>query len=168
VAIRVFRWDRKKLLRFALAAVLGGAILWCGALPFGIAARQGRLLGAALQITPWNMAFAGLLAFFLLVGTSRWRSLVLVAPLCYLGNISYGLYLIHLLIFSGYDRLIDREWPELAKNLGHFSALTLRFFVVLSISIGIAHLSRWTFEEYFLRMKDRAQAGRTALERRLD
>lgn len=94
LAIRIFRWNRRRLLKISATVLVVSFATWCLGIPFGILARKGNYLGAALQVTPINVGFTGLLTLFLLVGTSRWKSLVLARPLRYLGYISYGLYLI--------------------------------------------------------------------------
>jgi peptidoglycan/LPS O-acetylase OafA/YrhL len=82
------RRDLKKV----SAAALGLAVLiaLCGA-PFGVFSRA-RLLGASLMLTAAHLFFLALLGFALLLGTSRWSSLVNRPVLRFFGEISYGLY----------------------------------------------------------------------------
>ena len=51
------------------------------------------------------MVFAGVLLLVLLLGTSARRRYVNNSVLRFLGYISYGLYLVHLLALRMYDRL---------------------------------------------------------------
>ncbi len=73
------------------------------------------------------------------------------ASLAFLGYISYGLYLVHPLIFSIYDKLVA---GRLLGGYPHeFSLLVLRGAVVAGCSVGIATVSRRYFEQLFLRRK---------------
>jgi peptidoglycan/LPS O-acetylase OafA/YrhL len=135
------------LFAFGAAAAAGGA-------PFGILTRS-RLLGATLQHTVIDLLFSGVLLFFLLAGTAPWGKLVHNAGLRFVGRISYGLYLVHLLVFRLYDKLCRRLMPSLIPMDGHFAKVVLRFVVAGGGAIVIAYLSRRFFEERFLRLKDR-------------
>jgi peptidoglycan/LPS O-acetylase OafA/YrhL len=101
----------------------------------------------ATYLEPWLLAFSGLLLFaFLhpaLAAAAAFR------PLIFLAKISYGLYLCHAFLFN----LINRHWPLHDSAHGLFPQLVLRFVVEASVSIAIAAISRYTFEEFFLRHK---------------
>jgi peptidoglycan/LPS O-acetylase OafA/YrhL len=69
--------------------------------------------------------------------------------LVFLGYISYGLYLVHMVVFRLYDR---QAAGSRLGNIDHsFSALTLRAVVCSALSILLAWLSRSTLEAWFLR-----------------
>lgn len=121
--------------------------------PFGIAARN-RLLGAGLQWTVINVFFAGFLLLFLLAGSSTARRYVNFSALRFLGYISYGLYLDHLLAFRIYDRICRHYLPQFIPSSGHFGLVLLRFALAGGGAIAAAYLSRRFFEERFLRLKD--------------
>jgi len=121
--------------------------------PFGILTRN-RLLGAALQFTTINGFFGGILLFFLLIGTSNAKRYVSFSPLRFLGYLSYGLYLNHLLAFRIYDRICRHYLPQFRPSSGHFALVVLRFALAGGGAIGAAYLSRRFFEERFLRLKD--------------
>jgi peptidoglycan/LPS O-acetylase OafA/YrhL len=145
---------RQQVGRIALALFgIGLAAAVAGA-PFGILTRN-RMLGAAFQHTVIDVLFCALLLFFLLAGTAAWGKLVNNAGLRFLGRISYGLYLVHLLIFRLYDDLCRRFLPSWLPSDGQFSKMILNFVVAATAAIGIAYLSRRFFEEPFLRLKDR-------------
>jgi peptidoglycan/LPS O-acetylase OafA/YrhL len=112
------------------------------------------MLGASLQLTLVNTFFAGLLLLFLVLGTSSRKWLVNSTILAFFGYISYGLYLIHPLIFRIYDKVTARFWPWLHPSVGHFGLIVLRFAVVSATAIGLAYLSRKYYEEWFLRRKE--------------
>jgi peptidoglycan/LPS O-acetylase OafA/YrhL len=72
----------------------------------------------------------------------------------FFGDISYGLYLIHLLLFQIYDRLNGvgfRHDPRL---------LLVRFVIANGLAILVATLSRRYFESPVLRLKSRIAAAR--------
>ena len=126
--------------------------------PLGILTRD-RPLGAALQLTVLNLAFGGALLLVLLLGTSQWKRYVNSPVLGFFGYISYGLYLIHLLVFRIYDRLAQLVWAPLQPRDGQFGLIVLRFVCVFALSTGLAYLSRTFFEERFLRLKQPLAPG---------
>ncbi len=75
--------------------------------------------------------------------------------LIFLGNISYGLYLVHMLVYRLYDRQV--AGTALARINRSFPALTLRAVACSGISILLAWLSRSTLEALFLGRPSRAQ-----------
>lgn len=106
-------------------------------------------------VAGWFLVLAGSVLFFLsALGTParlvpRW--------LAYLGRISYGLYLVHSLVFFlTFDKALPflrRSFPGVAlpesvRNLVWTA-------VVLAVSIGLASLSFQYFERPFLRLKSR-------------
>ena len=112
------------------------------------------MLGAALQFTILNVFFAGILLLFLLAGTSNARRYVNLSGLRFLGYLSYGLYLDHLLAFRMYDRICRHYLPQFTPSAGRFELVLLRFVLAGGAAIGAAYLSRRFFEERFLRLKD--------------
>lgn len=143
VAILLRIWEEKRqYLRRLVAASLVTAFLLS---PFAATYRE-TAAGAALQVVPWHALFMGVLGAFLLIGTSRLKYLVHIPILRFFGRISYGLYLVHLLVFDAFDRLT--RWHGL-------SGLALRFCVAATVAIVLAWLSREYFEERFLRHHSR-------------
>ena len=105
-------------------------------------------LNAATYLEPWLLGFTGvvLLAFL----HPRCATFTACRPLIFLAKISYGLYLCHPFLFN----LISRHWPLHAPGrAGLLPELLLRFLVETAISVAFATLSRYTFEEFFLRLK---------------
>ena len=102
-----------------------------------------------------HIFFAGILVLFLLVGSSARKGWVNIATLQFFGYISYGLYLIHLLVFRIYDRVSRKFWPPLLPSDGHFLLVVFRFLIAGGLAVGFAYLSRRYFEEAFLKLKDR-------------
>jgi peptidoglycan/LPS O-acetylase OafA/YrhL len=146
--------SRRQVVQVSVALFLSGAALAAGGASFGILTRN-RLLGAALQYSVIDVLFSGLLLFFLLAGSAPWGKLARNRTLRFIGRISYGLYLVHLLVFRMYDKACRRFAPSLLPTDGHFSIVLARFAVAGCTAILIAYLSRRFFEEPFLRLKDR-------------
>jgi len=152
--LRVRRPSRRqvRLLVYALAGLATG--LYLTALPWGIWTRE-RPLGAALQVVPWHLYFVALLAAFLLLGTSRWKYLPQAKMLRFFGEISYGLYLYHLLFFEGFNYFVARYF---SPKLGPGPELVVRFLVASSLAIAFSYVSRKQFEDRFLRLKTKITA----------
>jgi len=130
-------------------------------LPFGISTRN-QVLGAGLQETVINTFFAGVLLVFLLAGSGAAKRYVNIPVFRFLGYISYGLYLDHLLVFRMYDRICRNYFPRLLPSSNHFELVLLRFAVGAGAAVGAAYLSRRFFEERFLRLKDSLMPGASA------
>jgi peptidoglycan/LPS O-acetylase OafA/YrhL len=75
--------------------------------------------------------------------------------LIFFGNISYGLYMIHLLVFLSYDRFVPGVLPQSLGQPNSWLGVWLRFAIVAAVAVGISYLSRRYFEEPFLRLKDK-------------
>ncbi len=137
----------------ALMSFAASAIIFSVGFPFGIL-RASRLFGASLRETGLNCFFAGAVALALLAGTSHWNWLVNRPVLKFFGEISYGLYLIHMLVFDLENYAVGRLFPNLTVER-HFAQMVLLFCIALGFTVAVAYLSRWYFEEPFLRMKRR-------------
>ncbi len=114
-------------------------------------------LGASLRWTLFNVLFTGTLSAVLLLGTSRWARIVRRPALQFFGEISYGLYLVHTLVFDLVDHFATRI-TRLADQ-GNVSLILVRFLVGAGSATLIAYLSRRFFEEPFLKLKDRWAAA---------
>lgn len=130
---------------------------------FGGGARYGiflasRQAGLVLRHTALNLTFGAVVALALLIGTSPWKTLINRPVLQFFGDISYGLYLIHMLVFGLVDHTTKALLPSLVATSGHFGLIALRFGLGAGATVLIAYLSRWHFEEFFLRMKPRDAA----------
>ncbi len=147
-------WDRQQVLRLSIV-LLTLAILIAGAgYPFGILTRR-TPVGEALQLVPWNFAFAGVLGVFLLIGSGRWKRFVTPAFLLFFGQISYGLYLYHLMVFSGYAWLARKTNFESRFHITLWVEVGARMLIASTGAVVVAYLSRRYFEALFLRLKDR-------------
>ena len=152
VWLREFRPDRKKVAWVAAGLLAAAISIELLGLPLGILTRQTRM-GATLQVTPWHFAFTSVLAAALMA-RSHWGEKIRFRFLEFFGEISYGLYLYHLMVLNAFGWVVSRgmmPWFHIDSFLG----LSLRFLFVTCISVGIAYLSRRQFEDRFLRLKER-------------
>lgn len=148
-------WGARARMWLVAATLLGASLLiFAVGAPFGIFLAS-RLLGMTFRATALNLLFAGSIVLTLLIGTSRWKAIVNRPVLQFFGDISYGVYLIRMLVFDLQDHFVARYFPSLASPRGHFGEMTLLFTIAIVITVAVASLSRWYFEEPFLRMKRR-------------
>ena len=146
--------SRKKAAFAAVSFLTLSPVLLIASAPFGMLSRQ-TFLGGSLQLTLVNIFFVGILLLFLLLGSGSWKWMVGSSVLQFFGYISYGLYLVHPMIFRVYDRVTRMSWPRLQPSAEHFNLIVLRFAVVSAAAVGLSYVSRRYYEEWFLRLKDR-------------
>jgi peptidoglycan/LPS O-acetylase OafA/YrhL len=152
--VRIPGFTRRNLAQLSGAAIAVAVVFLAGGAPWGMLTRQ-RILGAMLMLTASHFLFLGLIGLSLLTGTSRWSWIVNRPFFQFFGNISYGLYLIHWLVFTWYDDVVKRFWPASYPSGGRFGLITLRFVCAGGVATLLAYLSRRFFEEPFLHLKDR-------------
>jgi peptidoglycan/LPS O-acetylase OafA/YrhL len=140
--------------RIAIALCGASLTIFVVGYPFGIF-RASRLLGMTLRESALNLLCAAILLLTLLVGSSRWKRLVNRPILQFFGEISYGVYLVHMLVFGLEDFLVNRYLPAWSSPAGHFGQMVILFTVAAAITVGLTYLSRRYFEEFFLRLKHR-------------
>jgi peptidoglycan/LPS O-acetylase OafA/YrhL len=129
-------------------AIARGLVAWPGA-PFVAAAA----VGAALW-SPWHheqylwlpLSFALLVASVVIREDQAAASILKRGPLPWLGRVSYGVYLIHMLVLAAIARAAGAALP--AGSPG-------RFLAALLASTLLALLSFRYFEKPFLSMKER-------------
>ena len=105
---------------------------------------------ATFGIAVNGILFASLIALCLRPGMTA--SLFSMGWLRWLGKVSYGVYVYHLLFRSQYEWLSYKILPRASSNL-HFVALAC---VATVGTLALASLSFYGFESRFLRLKDRA------------
>jgi len=146
-------WGTRAAMKKVTACVLLGSLALFAAGAPGIFLASHRI-GMVLRPTVLNLFFAGVVALFLLLGTSRWKWLVNRPLLQFFGEISYGVYLIHMLMFDIVDRWMPASISNLANGGWRFEFMLLRFGLGAGATVAVAYLSRRYFEEFFLRMKN--------------
>lgn len=152
-----FAPTRRSLTRMAGGSVVAAVVIWAAGWRYGILTRR-TPVGAAFQVVPWHLVFVAVLLFFLLAGTSRWKRWLTPSVLTLIGEISYGLYLYHLMCFWMIDslsaRAVARGWIA-SEWIEPFWGLWVRLLLAGIPAVVLAWLSRRYVEEPFLRLKER-------------
>jgi peptidoglycan/LPS O-acetylase OafA/YrhL len=104
---------------------------------------------APLYRLPFVLVFVALLLIVILRNRGDLPQRLPTRVLVFLGYISYGLYLVHQLIFMAYERM----FANTRLGTSEFHSIALRCVICAAVSIGIAYISRKYFEERFLRAK---------------
>lgn len=151
----LLRWPGMTVARFA-------AVGWAQ-LAVGVVGLMCLFYGGRMRAEGVLRNSAGLSCFLLICGSAvvamlcwfRERALpVWLRGFVFLGEISYGLYLIHLLLLQIYDR-------EFGTGFTHDRGLlVLRFVVANGLAVVVAVFSRRWFENPILRLKGRISAAR--------
>jgi peptidoglycan/LPS O-acetylase OafA/YrhL len=145
----------------AVALLLHGPNGFARCWPWLAASRWHCLLWLALSVAaalvpgvPWftvHVAMAMFVAACCMREDHALAPLLQLPALAYLGTISYGLYLLHMLCRN----FIGKVFGFAGVELGAFT----NFFATLLLSIVVAGLSYRYFESRFLRMKGRFERG---------
>jgi peptidoglycan/LPS O-acetylase OafA/YrhL len=146
--------SRRHVKTFTALAFGISITLFAAGAPFGIFLAR-HFLGLTLRETAVDLFFAGILGFTLLLGTSPRKWMVNLSFFQFLGKISYGIYLTHMLVFEVVAHFMQRLWPSMYLVTGRFGVMMLQFFLGGAATITITYLSRCYFEEPFLRLKER-------------
>jgi peptidoglycan/LPS O-acetylase OafA/YrhL len=144
-------WLREPSFRRVQLAGIALPLLACGAVAFFVLLPH-PLANAAGLATALNVGSTGLLSCALLTGTSRWSRVVNRPVLQFLGYISYGLYLVHVMAFRAGEILFSRPLVALISSGHSMAAVLVRALVGSVLAIVVAFLSRRSLEERFLRM----------------
>ncbi len=145
-----FNRDRLKTTAFGSVA-LWATVVAAGA-PFGILFQNNRL-GAAFSLTLTNFFFFAILATALWIGSGQYKRWVSWRILEFFGYVSYGLYLIHWLVFDRFDALVNSFRPGTYPATGQPGLILLRFVSAGAIATLIAFLSRRYLEHPILRYR---------------
>jgi len=149
MAFRGDEQERKRLIAWAPAAFLGSGVLIVVISFYARTPQFQPPLMPTVGLALCSIFFASMVALtfrprilqsFFQNGFLRW-----------LGKISYGIYVYHLLLHDGFVWIVNRLAPHVGYN-GH---LILVFVVASVATLAIASLSFYTYETAFLRLKDR-------------
>jgi peptidoglycan/LPS O-acetylase OafA/YrhL len=149
MAVRGDSCERERIFR-SLPYILGCSLLFLVLIGFA---------SPSLEISTswWSTAGLAVLSIFFasVIGLSLKpgvvQSVFQTPVLRWLGKISYGIYVYHLLLHPGFLWLVQR----MAPNLGSNARAGLIFVVALAGTLGVASLSFYTYESAFLRWKER-------------
>ena len=139
------RWaDRRNSLRLAAGLCCASLVLTLVGIPYGILES-----GSEFRSTQAQLLFAGLV-----VSTVAMRGTPYTAPLRWRlaklsGDLSYCLYLVHLTVGDLYQEAVKK----LGIDAGPYGAVILRSIVIVTVSFGMALLSRKFLEQPALRLK---------------
>src|SRR5436305_392001 len=109
------------------AAFASSVFLFAVGTPFGILSAH-HFLGMALRPIAINLFFVGIISMALRLGTCPWKTILNLAPLRFVGDISNCVYLIHMLVFELVDHVLARLNPSLPPGREHIAVMALRFF----------------------------------------
>ena len=114
---------------------------------------KGDVAGASVGYSMLELLSGGILILTLYIYRNRPTERVLDIFL-FFGEISYGLYLIHMLCEMLYDHLFGSGY------MTHWGALLLRFLVANGIAILLAVLSKRYFENPIMRLRGKISAAK--------
>jgi peptidoglycan/LPS O-acetylase OafA/YrhL len=138
---------RKVPLVLGAAAVAIGAILWKGSLPSDP-------WMATLGISAFSILFAGIVAGCLY--PSPIQSFFSNPFLRWLGKISYGIYVYHLLFRAQFQWITRHIAPHASRD----ASLAVTAAVAMVGTISIASLSFYTYEKFFLGLKEKFSSAK--------
>ncbi len=110
-------------------------------------------LADGLRGTLVNYYALAVVAGTLWLGTGARRRWVNIRWLSFYGYISYGLYLVHGWIYGVYGLMLRKFAPSWLAGVT-FGNTCLRLVICTLVATAVAYLSRVTYEEFFLRVKD--------------
>jgi peptidoglycan/LPS O-acetylase OafA/YrhL len=142
---RFFRWARW-IFGVSLLAIIAVVVGTGGA---GVESTAMATIGIAINA----VLFASLIALSLQPGLVA--SVFETGWLRWLGRVSYGVYVYHILLGNAFDWITSRMFPGLGREF-HFLAL---FFVAASGTLIVASLSYYFFELRFLRLRRRSSSA---------
>jgi peptidoglycan/LPS O-acetylase OafA/YrhL len=154
ILVRGLLRSRTRLWLFAAGTGLLAFAVFMAGVPYGIYLSR-TLAGGAFRYTFLNLIFTAVIAATLAVSATPYARLLRIGWLKFFGDISYGLYLIHMLAFDVVDHFGARLLPRIYTTPQGFLMVVLRFLVGSGLAITLAYLSRWYFEERFLRLKEK-------------
>jgi peptidoglycan/LPS O-acetylase OafA/YrhL len=147
------KWATRNVLSKLTWACFIAALTVLGAgIPFGLLSRS-TLVGTGFQYLPAQLTSVWLILLALANRANLVTCFLRHRMMRLLGDLSYCLYLVHMLVMDGYDTLVNRFAPGFEPALGSFGALVVRALVVLVFSFGLALLSRRYLERPALQLK---------------
>jgi peptidoglycan/LPS O-acetylase OafA/YrhL len=127
-------------------------LIFLAGLPFGITGSK-TVAGTAFHYTQAEFVFAGLMALALAYRGSKFTAFLRWRPARITADLSFCIYLIHLTVGDFYYRLLHAMHFDDVARLGAVGSLVLRILVVVTVTFGLAALSKRFLEDPFLRLK---------------
>lgn len=158
---RSARGNRANLFKLAIFSAVSGTDV------IVLSAAVSRPFAIALRGSGVNCYSFAVVSVIIWLGTGPQHRLVNLRPIKFVGFVSYGFYLIHVLCLDLYDKATVYLNPSFPVG-NSFTKAMARLLVVMVFATAVAYASRVTYEQFFLRMKDRldkAQDGIPALYR---
>jgi peptidoglycan/LPS O-acetylase OafA/YrhL len=144
-------FERTTARRLAAAALCALAVMSLVGARFGLFGTK-TVVAVALRYTQAYLSFGALFVLVLVYRGTKWTAFLRNRFMQLSGALSYCLYLIHLSLGDGYRYLISHQH---VVRFSPTTAVLVRCASILSVSFGIALLSRKYLEEPILALKDR-------------
>lgn len=149
MAVRGDEQERKRLFAWAPIAFFGSALLIAAISVYAGTPQFGPPLMSTVGLAFCSIFFASMIALCFRPGIVQ--SFFENGLLRWLGKISYGIYVYHLLFHDGFTWVAARIAPQASYN----THLLLIFGIAVAGTLAIASLSYYTYETAFLRWKER-------------
>jgi len=151
---RSAHFSRPIAVRISAAAVAALLIVTAGAYPFGVFVPHSPS-AVALRYTQAYLVFGACFVLVLAYAGSAWTSPLRWRLVALSGALSYCIYLVHLSVGDGYERVLAASGFSAVEHFGPWGAVFVRVAVMVVASFGIALLSRKYFDGPILALKDR-------------
>lgn len=145
--------ERQRLFRWLPAILIGSAVLVVAICFVTGGASFETPLMSTVGLCCCSTLFASMIGLALRPGILQ--TIFALPVLRWLGKISYGVYVYHMLLRTFWIWIADQIAYRVYPGIGYEGRLALIFFVALAGTLAIASLSFYTFESAFLRLKDR-------------
>jgi peptidoglycan/LPS O-acetylase OafA/YrhL len=147
-------YDRRAARVVALASLTALGLITVVGAPFGLLGTK-TVVAVALRYTQAYVGFGALFTLLLVYLDTKWTGFLKHPFMQFSGALSYCLYLVHLSIGDAYNYLFSSQEARLGPN----GTVVVRGIFLISISFGIAALSRKYLEEPCLALKNKFAAG---------
>ena len=145
--------DLRSSRRIATALMTACALLTVVGAKFGLLGTH-TTAAVALRYTQAYLAFSSIFVLAIAYRGTRWTAPLRWHFVQLSGALSYCIYLVHLSIGDGYEAVLASRGIVPSQYLGSGGALVARGIVIISLSFGVALLTRKFIERPCLALKD--------------